>query len=206
MQTKNKTYLRAFEIDDYKLINKWRNDPQIQFLTGGIFRYVSSELEKEWVHEKIMSNKTDYYLAICVEDETDEMIGYLSINEIDYIHRTAQWGGIIIGNNKYRGSLAIFDVIPILFSFVFNSLNINRFSGLCLEEHQSSKMMMEVFLMKNEGRYRQSIYKNGKYHDQLIYSILQNEYMAAIEESLFEYPLIKQRVRNYINNNYNNGK
>lgn len=47
----NKIFLRGFELEDYILINKWRNDPEIQNLLSGNFRYVSSEIEKEWVKQ-----------------------------------------------------------------------------------------------------------------------------------------------------------
>jgi hypothetical protein len=39
-------YLRAFEPNDYLLINNWRNDRSIQKRTCGNFRYVSTEMEK----------------------------------------------------------------------------------------------------------------------------------------------------------------
>ncbi len=62
-------FFRAFEDGDYLIINKWRNDPQLQALTGGVFRYVSSEMEREWVHRKMLDNTQDHYLAICLNDE-----------------------------------------------------------------------------------------------------------------------------------------
>ncbi len=41
-----RVYLRAFEPDDYRLINKWRNDPEINKYLGGNTFLVSSEREK----------------------------------------------------------------------------------------------------------------------------------------------------------------
>ena len=38
-----KVYLRALELDDYILINKWRNDPDLSKYLGGNFFFVSSE-------------------------------------------------------------------------------------------------------------------------------------------------------------------
>ena len=81
----NKIFLRGFELEDYILINKWRNDPEIQNLLSGNFRYVSSEIEKEWVKQKMMNNTKELYLAICLAEGGCEMIGYTSINNIDYI-------------------------------------------------------------------------------------------------------------------------
>jgi RimJ/RimL family protein N-acetyltransferase len=68
-------FLRAFESGDYLLINKWRNDPDVQRMTGGLIKFVSSEMEKEWVHNKMLNNSKDIYLAICLNDESQKMIG-----------------------------------------------------------------------------------------------------------------------------------
>ena len=43
----NSIFLRGFEIEDALLINKWRNDFEIQKLVSTSFKYVSLEIEKE---------------------------------------------------------------------------------------------------------------------------------------------------------------
>jgi ribosomal-protein-alanine N-acetyltransferase len=42
-------YLRAFELENYKLINSWRRDEEIYRLTDGNKCYVSSERDRKWV-------------------------------------------------------------------------------------------------------------------------------------------------------------
>lgn len=79
-------YLRGFKEEDTVRINRWRNDPEIQKLVSSSFRYVSEAIEREWVKSKMNSNRTDIYLAICLR-ETDEMIGYVSVNNINQIGR-----------------------------------------------------------------------------------------------------------------------
>lgn len=62
MMEENKIFLRGFESEDYILINQWRNDPEIQKLLSGNFRYVPLEMEKEWVRQKMMNNTKEVYL------------------------------------------------------------------------------------------------------------------------------------------------
>ncbi len=69
-------YLRGFKEEDTVIINRWRNDPEIQKLVSSSFKYVSEAIEREWVKSKMSNNRTDIYLAICLR-ETDEMIGYV---------------------------------------------------------------------------------------------------------------------------------
>ena len=85
----NSIFLRGFEIEDALLINKWRNDFEIQKLVSTSFKYVSLEIEKEWVKSKMMDNRKDIYLAICLNDDSRKMVGYVSVNNIDYLNRTA---------------------------------------------------------------------------------------------------------------------
>ena len=128
-------FLRAFELEDYLLINKWRNDFEIQKLTCGTFRYVSSEMEKTWVQDKIMNNNHNIYWAICLNDEAKTMIGYTSINNIDYVNRSVHGGGIVIGERSLSSGNILIDVFLLKFDYIFNHLNLNRYTASCLESH-----------------------------------------------------------------------
>lgn len=167
-------YLRGFEEEDYININKWRHDPHIQDLVSASFKYVPKPMEKEWVRQKMMHNTHDIYLAICLI-ENDEMIGYYSINNINYINRSAEGGGIII-DKKYQDGIVRHEVGILARELVFDHLNLNRYEGKCLIEHTSSRIMMEATGYKLEGIRKEAVYKNGKYHDQCVYSLLRNDY------------------------------
>lgn len=193
-------FLRAFEPDDYLLINKWRNDPEIQKLTGGTFRYVSSEREKEWVREKMMNNTTDIYLAICLNDESQEMVGYTSINNIDYIHRSACGGGVVIGKKEYRDGIIFLENTLLLFSYVFDILNLNRFYGNCLEKHKTTICLDKSLKLQLEGVERQAVYKKGMYHNRVILSILRDEYYQYLNNGDFEMNAIIKRFRAELKN------
>lgn len=41
----------------------------------------------------MMDNRKDIYLAICLNDDSRKMVGYVSVNNIDYLNRTAVGGG-----------------------------------------------------------------------------------------------------------------
>ena len=192
---KESIYLRAFEPDDYRLINKWRNDPVIQKLVGTGYRYISSEMEKAWVQEKMMNNTKEIYLAVCLNDESREMVGYVSVNEIDYINRSAFGGGIVIGNRQYQNGEIRHEVGVKIRELVFDHLNLNRFSGACLAEHKASQIMMEACGYRLEGIKRQAIYKNGLYHDLLLFSLLREEYYLLLQEGQYTLAAFAKRVR-----------
>lgn len=195
MDRKYTVYLRAFEPEDYQLINKWRNDYDIQNLTCGHFRYVSSQMEKSWVEEQMMNNRQNIYLAIILNDGSDRMIGYTSINNINYLDRNAKGGGIVIGDKESRNIDILVDANILLGRHIFCDLNLHRISGACLEEHTESRMMMELFGMRLEGIEYDSIYKNGRFHNKCLYSLLSTDYFSDVDSEVDEYKIFLKRFR-----------
>lgn len=188
-------YLRAFEPDDYKLINTWRNDYGLQSLTCGHFRYVSTEMEKTWVNAQILNNKDNIYLAIILNDGSDKMIGYTSINDINHFDRKARGGGIVIADKPSTSAEILTDTFILLFRHVFDDLNLHRFTGACLEEHKQSRLMMETVGMKMEGMEYDSICKMGKFHNICKYVILSDDYFRMVENGEFTMKSFMKRYK-----------
>lgn len=191
-----KVYLRMFQQEDYLLINKWRQDNDIQSLVSAPFRYVSLEIEKQWVISKMSNNKNDIYLAICVKDkdEQEKMIGYTSINDIDYVNRKAHLGGILIGEKKYHNGVVVYQVGLKMLELAFDHLNLNRLSAACLVEHNTSTIQIQARGFQLEGTYKQSIFKEGKYHDQYTFGILKEDFDKKRIEGFYKFNEYLNRI------------
>lgn len=173
-------FLRPFIESDVELINKLRNNYEVQKLTCGRFRLVSLEIEKKWVADKMNHNNDEEYFSICLNDGIGTVIGYFSIREIDIYNRKAHFAGIII-DPQYQDGLCMIDTNLIALDYAFNKLGLNRITGSCLEQHITSRIMMEMFGFKLEGIERNSIYKDHQYYDVCKYAILYNEYCNLIQ-------------------------
>lgn len=178
MSTSMRVYLRALDVDDYMLVNKWRNDDEIQSLTGGNRYYVSPTMEKKWVEEKALDNSKDMYWAICLKD-TNEMIGYLSMNNIDWRNRKADWGGIVIGEKAHRGKGCASEASYLMMEYAFSELGLHRLTGHWLEEHKTSMFLGRMLGFKQEGVLRDSVYKHNAFHNVVVMSILESEFAAV---------------------------
>jgi RimJ/RimL family protein N-acetyltransferase len=172
---KKEVYLRAFEYSDLELINKWHNDDEINLLTGGNKYFVSSEYDKKWIENKMLDNLRDIYLGICLKND-NKLIGYISINGIDYRNRTAIWGGIIIGFKNERGKGYAVEAANLMLDYVFNELGINCLYAYWLEKHTSSIKLGEKLGFKKEGILRERIFKSGQYNNEVVMSILAKEF------------------------------
>lgn len=187
-------FLRAFEEDDYLLINTWRNDYEIQSLTCGHFRYVSKEMEKEWAHNLMLHNQKDVYLAICVNDESKKMIGYTSINNIDYTNRTAHGGGIVIGDKNARDGCYLIDATRLVFDHVFSDMGLHRFTGSCLKEHKTSRVMMQMMGGELEAIRKDAVFKAGRYHTVLDFVTFADDYFRLEESGAYSEREVAKRV------------
>lgn len=189
-------YLRPFEADDYLLINKWRNDHELQRLTGGQIKYVSLEMEREWVCQKMMNNVKDLYLSICLNDGSHRMIGYISLNNIDHLNKTADAGGTVIGEKDCQDGFSIFESLKLLLDYAFLQLNMNRITASCLPQHYLAPYSLQAFGFKKEGRMRECIYKNGSYQDMDLYALLRKDYDAiASEDGYLIMSLIRRCIK-----------
>jgi RimJ/RimL family protein N-acetyltransferase len=167
-------FLRAFNISDGEKIYYWLLEKKNQLYTCGDTFFASKDYVQKWIEGKIFNTK-DIYLAICLSD-TQEMIGYLSIKDIDHRNRKAMLGGILIGNEEYRGKGIAVEPIRLAVAFAFKELNINLLTTSMLEEQLASIKLVEKLGFTKVGSLPQAIYKDGKYHNQLFYYLLKEEY------------------------------
>jgi len=170
MKRNKNIYLRAFELDDYKLLNKWRNNEKMYQLTCGNKYFISSVYDRKWVENKIFNKEKDIYLAICL-NENDQLIGYTSINEIDHRNFRAKWGGIMI-DPAHNGKGVATEVGEIVIDHVFNELGFKRLHTNILEEHGASLRLVEKLGFKKEGFLRSSVFKMGKFHNEVILALI----------------------------------
>lgn len=187
-------YLRAFEPDDYKTTVVWRNNKDIQEFMPGTFRYISSEREKIWLDDKIVNNQTDIYLAVCVNDESHKMIGYATINNIDYISRNASLG-LVIGEKEHQDGISAIETFILLLDYVFGELNMHRIYGFTMTKNKNALILPLSLGFSIEGEMRDSVYKNGVYQNKYISSILRAEYKIILDAGNYKMTEILKRIR-----------
>jgi len=174
-----RVYLRAFEPDDYQTTVKWHNDNEIWGMVGSPKYFVSHEYEKKWIEDAIWS-KAQIKLGICLK-ENDKLIGVEILHEIDMLNRKAQWG-YMLGDKEYwkdgYGTEAGF----LMLDFAFSERGFNRIWAVVLEDNIGSLKMLEKCGFQVEGVLRQSIFKQGRFHSQVVLSLLQEEFYTMIKE------------------------
>ena len=167
-------FLRALNTSDSSKIYPWLLNKKNHELTCGNFYFASEDYLKKWIEERVFS-RDQIYLAICLKT-TNEIIGYLSLKNIDHRNRVTILGGILIGDEHNQGSGLASEAVKLMLEFAFNELNINMLWTYVLEEHHASPRLLEKNGFKRTGILPQSVYKSGKYHNQIIFCILRKDY------------------------------
>ena len=167
-----KVYLSPVSMDDVEVFAKWLNDFDVTDYIMRSDKIYSLEAERQWVENT--AKKDGYFMSIVTLDN-DEVIGNISFNEIDLIHRFAVLG-IMIGENENRSKGYGTEAIGLLLDFGFNYLNLNSVSLSLLECNERAKRCYEKVGFKECGRKRKCRYINGKYYDSISMDILASEF------------------------------
>jgi len=172
-----KIRLRPLKIQDLEKTKIWRNNIELIINTQGIRFPKTVEIETIWFEHVLhdTSNKNIYFGI--EEMESNELIGLIQINNIDYISRIANWG-LILGDHKKRKSNASFEAAKLLFNYAFNILNLNKLTGYVVAFNKPAIIFNQlVGEYKLEGTLKNHNYYNNEYHDVLIFSFFKEDYI-----------------------------
>lgn len=190
-------FFRAFEEEDAELIYKWMNDHELKKLSTGLNRFMCKDEALDWVKARMRNQDYRVFWAICAKD-TGKMIGYAALTDIHYINSSANFSGIVIGDKNYQDGLAWIEAYLFVYEYGFERLNLNRIYGHAIYGHPSTSKMGSVMFNVREGVMRQAAFKNGRYYDVSIGSLLRDEYFAHKEKGDFEIANVLKRFTKLI--------
>lgn len=147
----------------------WFNNKDItKYQDKGTF---PNSVEKQsQYYEYLLQSTKDVVFAI-VDKKTERHIGNIGVHQIDYVHRRCEIG-IIIGENEFQGKGYASICINAIKEYIFNTLNLRRITVFIMSENISSIKSFEKCGFSKEGILKEYFYKNGKYLDNYIYSLL----------------------------------
>lgn len=173
---------RGVEKADIPRFVAWLNDPEI--LQGILIHYPISQADEENWFERMLTHPADErVMAIDVKESTPDSqaeswkhVGSWAFNHIDWRVHAAEFG-IIIGDKSYWNQGYGTDAVRLLVKHGFNTLNLNRIFLEVFETNPRAIRVYEKAGFKLEVRQRQDEYKNGKYIDVLMMSIIRDEFV-----------------------------
>lgn len=166
--------LRPIEIRDLSSIYDFRNDWEVVNSVGGFSIGYSTEAVERWIRSA--QEKNDHIIWAIAEKDTDLCVGHVGLYEIDYRVRKAN-SGTIIGDKTLWGKGLGTKIRKEILDFAFNQLNLNRIQCTILESNIGSIKVSEKLGFKKEGILREYQYRDGKYQNAIIMSILKSDWL-----------------------------
>lgn len=167
-------YLRALEPEDHLSLYEWRNDFNITDLLGGNRFYVSKQREKEWVEAAIKEDKNNLRLAICLT-ENHCLIGLVNLTNIDHVNKKAEFS-IIIGDKNQQGKGYGLFATQLMLKHAYEELNLHKVWLSVLQTNKNAQHIYQKIGFITDGILRQDVFKNNKYQNLIIMSMLKDEY------------------------------
>src|SRR5712691_229926 len=129
--------------------------------------------ELEWVEHAMHANANERHFAIERKDDRSH-IGNASIHDIDWISRSASFG-LFIGeptawNRGFGG-----DAIQTLVRFAFDEMNLGKLRIRVFDYNERAKHVLESRGFEREGLLRRDFYREGAFHDIVVYSVFREK-------------------------------
>ena len=122
------------------------------------------------------SEKTSGELVFAIRLLADKsVIGMCRLSHVEWQARHAQLHISIVDDAYFIDEMLI-DVMQTVLQFAYWEANLNRISMHCVEDQVLLQDALAQAGFTHEGTLRQDVYRNGRYWDMSIYSILRREW------------------------------
>lgn len=159
--------------NDLATLQKWRNSSEIWSYST---QYVLLNMinQQQW-YEQIMQKNSDRVMFM-VTTKAGKPIGVCGLIHINLKDKIASVA-IIIGEKKYQSKGFGTEILQMLLDYGFNQIRIHKIESEVFAYNQASAKLFKKMNFKEEVILRDSLWRNGKWWNILILSILQNEYV-----------------------------
>lgn len=172
----NDVRLRAIEREDIPRFVRWMNDPDvIEFLLMN--SPLSKAMEERWFESQLATPPHMGQILAIEVLENDEWvhIGNTGLHNVETVHSSAEFG-IMIGEKAYWNKGYGREALRLILQHGFGNLNLHRIYLYVFENNLRGIRVYETVGFKREGVLRDDVYKNGRYLNVLIMSILRSEW------------------------------
>ncbi|MEH2192961.1 MAG: UDP-4-amino-4,6-dideoxy-N-acetyl-beta-L-altrosamine N-acetyltransferase [Nostoc sp.] len=162
--------LRALEESDLQQVLEWRNSDRIRanMYTDHI---ISMDEHREWF-EKITKDDKDVYKIFEFKARS---LGVVNATQIDRVNQKCSWAFYLGDENVPLGSGAVMEFL--FLKYIFEELKIRK---LCCEVfgfNLTTIKLHQKFGFREEGCFKQHIFKNNIYQDVISMALLVDEWI-----------------------------
>ncbi len=168
--------LRGLQRDDLNSYGRWLDDSRVtEFLEMGARPTRDKDVEAFW---KLASETEDAIVFAIVDKKSGQVVGNCGLYHIQWVCRRAQFN-ILIGEPSAWSKGFGTEAAQLLLDYSFKKLNLNSVQLGVNAENKRATRSYEKAGFVHEGTRRQFIYRNGRYYDMVVMSVLRDDHLAA---------------------------
>jgi len=180
-----RVYLRAAERDDIPTFVRWLSDAETTAYLS-MRSPMSRPMEEDWFERAVaQQGKDGYHFVICRLDD-DRPIGTIGLFALDLVNGKAGLG-ITIGEKQLWGQGYGSDALNALVDFGFGQLRLERIWLEVYDFNVRARRSYEKNGFRLEGTERHAAYRDGKFLDTHLMSILRDEWQALERKRSWDY-------------------
>ena len=166
-------YLRPLTRADAVAFVPWVNDPEVT-RTLAIGSRIMDVRAEEVLIEKTNASAHDVLFGIVVQ-RTEQLIGSIGLNQVDFRHRSASLG-MMIGEKGVWGKGYGTEATRLVVQYAFGELHLNRVQLHVYEYNLRGIRVYEKVGFRREGVLRQEHGYDGRFWDTVVMAILREEW------------------------------
>ncbi|WP_254660933.1 GNAT family N-acetyltransferase [Bacillus sp. FJAT-27225] len=166
-------YLRPYQQTDLEECYKGLYVKESRTLTG-LKRVYNKEFMSDYLNK--ISNDESRIFLIIADQNTDEVIGDIELNYIDFLNRNC-FIRIQIIKDQYLSNGYGPEAMKLLLDYGFGVYNLHRIELEVYSYNHRALKAYQKLGFKQEGIKRESIYYNHEYHDTIIMGLLKSEFV-----------------------------
>ncbi len=167
--------LRHFRDADLALFMAYRNDPEVARYQG--WKGISEPEARAFLQEQkeIQPGVPGQWFQIAVElKETGMFVGDCALKIEEHDERQAEIGYTLSHTYQRRGIAS--EAVSCVLEYAFVTLGMHRVIAITACENVASVALLERLGLRREGHFRQSVWLKGKWGDEYLYAMLQEEW------------------------------
>lgn len=170
--------MRPVQIEDADSVFRYRSDAEANKYQGWVPREMKDV--REFIGQKIASEinlpGTWFQLAIIKRDD-NELIGDVGIHFLSTDNLQLELGCTL--NMAYQGKGYAIEALREIIGYLFTQLGKHRIVASIDPRNMPSIRLFERLGFRREAHFRESLFINGEWVDDMIYAVLKDEWFAG---------------------------
>lgn len=152
--------IRKLEYKDVPFMLEWMHDEEVKEIFQNDFSSVDENKAKQFIKDSYTSKNIHFAI---VDDNDDEYLGTISLKNIDYKNKNAEYA--ISTRKKARGTGYNTIATQLLITYAFEELKLHKVYLNVLTCNKRAINFYRKIGFSYEGTFKKHLYINGKYMD-----------------------------------------